>query len=68
MHLCIVEHYHAGLPPEQRASLHARFVNDEIDVLTATTAFGMGIDKPDIRQISEFPALIVSSLWDSSHD
>ncbi len=41
--------YHAGLPSALRQEVHERFVRDEIDVVVATVAFGMGIDKPDIR-------------------
>ncbi len=41
--------YHAGLPPEQRARTQADFVASEDMVMVATIAFGMGIDKPDVR-------------------
>ncbi len=41
--------YHAGLPPEQRARVQADFVASEDMVMVATIAFGMGIDKPDVR-------------------
>ena len=41
--------YHAGLPPEERASTQAAFVASEDMVMVATIAFGMGIDKPDVR-------------------
>lgn len=41
--------YHAGLPPEQRARAQADFVRSEDMVMVATIAFGMGIDKPDVR-------------------
>ncbi len=41
--------YHAGLPAEQRAANQARFVSGEDAVMVATIAFGMGIDKPDVR-------------------
>ncbi|WP_242355992.1 MULTISPECIES: ATP-dependent DNA helicase RecQ [unclassified Anaeromyxobacter] len=43
------EAYHAGLEPEVRARVQDAFRSGEIDVVTATVAFGMGIDKPDIR-------------------
>ncbi len=41
--------YHAGLPPEERAATQAAFVQSEDMVMVATIAFGMGIDKPDVR-------------------
>ena len=41
--------YHAGLPPEERAATQAAFVESEDMVMVATIAFGMGIDKPDVR-------------------
>lgn len=44
-----VRAYHAGLPPEKRAATQAEFVQSEDMVMVATIAFGMGIDKPDVR-------------------
>ncbi|MBD2840677.1 DNA helicase RecQ [Erythrobacter rubeus] len=41
--------YHAGLPPEKRAAVQAEFVRSDDMVMVATIAFGMGIDKPDVR-------------------
>jgi ATP-dependent DNA helicase RecQ len=41
--------YHAGLDPERRAAMQAAFVRSESMVMAATIAFGMGIDKPDVR-------------------
>ncbi len=41
--------YHAGLPPEERARVQTEFVASEDMVMVATIAFGMGIDKPDVR-------------------
>jgi RecQ family ATP-dependent DNA helicase len=47
-------HYHAGLSHEQRESTQQRFMWGEPRCLVATVAFGMGIDKPDIRLILHF--------------
>ncbi|MGW2208703.1 RecQ family ATP-dependent DNA helicase [Streptomyces sp. NPDC001781] len=41
--------YHAGLPAGERGDVHDRFMAGELDVVVATSAFGMGIDKPDVR-------------------
>ncbi len=41
--------YHAGLEPDRRAAVQAAFVASESMVMVATIAFGMGIDKPDVR-------------------
>jgi ATP-dependent DNA helicase RecQ len=44
--------YHAGLEPQVRARNQAAFVNSEEMVIAATVAFGMGIDKPDVRLVA----------------
>ena len=43
--------YHAGLDPEERASNQEAFLRDEARVVCATIAFGMGINKPDVRYV-----------------
>jgi ATP-dependent DNA helicase RecQ len=44
--------YHAGLEPQVRARNQAAFVSSEEMVIAATVAFGMGIDKPDVRLVA----------------
>ncbi len=52
--------YHGRLPSKQRHENQDRFMAGEVKVIVATSAFGMGIDKADIRQIIhfEFPATV----------
>ncbi len=43
--------YHAGMPNHDRAHAQRRFITGQVPVLVATNAFGMGIDKPDVRYV-----------------
>ena len=43
--------YHAGLPTPERSRVQEGFLNNSIRVICATVAFGMGIDKPDVRYV-----------------
>ncbi|GAB2529489.1 RecQ family ATP-dependent DNA helicase [Paramicrobacterium agarici] len=52
--------YHAGLPAAERKRVHEAFHADELDVVAATNAFGMGIDKPNVRFVHH--AAITASL------
>ncbi len=45
------EPYHAGLPSDRRQKVQERFLGGELEVIVATIAFGMGIDKPNIRTV-----------------
>jgi ATP-dependent DNA helicase RecQ len=49
-----VEAYHAGLPDKQRSTVQERFLSGETECITATVAFGMGIDKPDVRLVVHY--------------
>jgi ATP-dependent DNA helicase RecQ len=46
--------YHAGLPTEDRTRAQNAFMDGQVDVIVATNAFGMGIDKPDIRFVIHY--------------
>lgn len=46
--------YHAGFPDEQRQNIQQRFMDNQIDVVVATIAFGMGIDKSNIRFVMHY--------------
>jgi RecQ family ATP-dependent DNA helicase len=43
--------YHAGLEPEHRTAIQERFMATDSGVICATNAFGMGVDKPDVRSV-----------------
>ncbi|MEJ6979293.1 DNA helicase RecQ [Pedobacter sp. P351] len=43
--------YHAGLDPKTRADTQDKFLMEDVEVIVATIAFGMGIDKPDVRYV-----------------
>jgi len=43
--------YHAGMGARTRREVHEAFMADEVQVMVATSAFGMGIDKPDVRSV-----------------
>ena len=46
--------YHAGMDPTKRAANQDAFLNEDANVIVATIAFGMGIDKPDVRYVIHY--------------
>ena len=44
-------HFHSKLPPETKKNVQGSFISGELRVIVATNAFGMGIDKPDVRLV-----------------
>lgn len=53
--------YHAGLPSEEREKIQMQFMESDRGIVCATIAFGMGIDKANIRQVS--PCLKLYSVY-----
>ena len=47
-------HYHAGLPERERQAMQEAFLFDEVQVMVATNAFGMGINKPNVRFVIHY--------------
>ena len=61
------EHYHAGLSPELKKEVQRRFIGSELRAIAATNAFGMGIDKPDVRLVvhADIPDSLESYLQEA---
>ena len=61
------DHFHAGLPPEAKKNVQQRFINGDLRAIAATNAFGMGIDKPDVRLVihADIPASLENYLQEA---
>ena len=57
--------FHAGLPPETKKNVQEGFIRGELRAIVATNAFGMGIDKPDVRLVvhAEIPGSLGPPLF-----
>jgi ATP-dependent DNA helicase RecQ len=55
--------YHAGLSPEERRAIESAWLKDEIRFVVCTSAFGMGINKPDVRWVVHFHAPVLLSEY-----
>lgn len=47
-------HYHAGMPAEQREAVQEMFMSDQVQIICATNAFGLGVDKPNIGFVAHW--------------
>ncbi len=61
------DHFHAGLPPETKKNVQQSFIEGKLRVIAATNAFGMGIDKPDVRLVihSDMPSSLENYLQEA---
>ena len=55
--------YHAGLSPDERRSIEARWLTGKVPFVVCTSAFGMGINKPDVRWVVHFHAPLLLSEY-----
>jgi len=60
-------YFHAGLPPDEKKDVQQNFINGSLRVIVATNAFGMGVDKPDVRAVihAEIPGSLENYLQEA---
>ena len=60
-------HFHAGLKANEKADIQAQFIRGDLRVIVATNAFGMGVDKPDVRLVvhAEIPGSLENYLQEA---
>ena len=63
----VARHFHSGISPERKREIQRGFHEGDIDVVVATNAFGMGIDKPNVRAVvhAEIPGSLESYLQEA---
>ena len=61
------DHFHAGLTPERKKQVQDDFIEGRLRAIAATNAFGMGIDKPDVRLVihSDIPGSLENYLQEA---
>ena len=61
------DHFHAGLTPDTKKDVQRRFIDGDLKVIAATNAFGMGIDKPDVRLVihADIPSSLENYLQEA---
>lgn len=67
------ESYHSDIEAEDKKKIQSQFLNNDIDIICATSAFGMGIDKPDIRYVIHYhlpanPEMYLQEIGRASRD